>query len=466
MDLLERVRDDMARHRMTEPDSKVVVAVSGGPDSVTLLHILYLLKDELEISLHIAHLNHMLRGEESEEDARFVAGLARNYGLPATVQAIDVPAYREQRSVSVEVAAREVRYAFLNEVARQCGAVKVALAHQADDQAETILINFLRGSGTTGLKGIPPVRQGFYIRPLLSLRRFEIERYCAENKLKYRIDSSNIKEVYLRNRVRHSLIPLLEREYNPALVPALLRLGELCREEAEYLEAQTRLAFRNSLKEECNGRLTLGLAELAAMDLAVRRRVIRMAYSKLMGRDGNISFHHVEEVIRLVDRGATGSCIILPGRVKAIRSYRTLEVALEKDGPGVPYYLYPLVIPGATHIPELERTIYAELFPIAAIKQDLKKLPPAEAMLDFDKLPQQLYVRRRRNGDIFHPFGRSKGIKLKEFLIKQKIPQVQRDRLPLIGTPEDIVWVAGLRSGERWKIDQTTKRVLHLKIVP
>jgi tRNA(Ile)-lysidine synthase len=464
MDLLNRVRDDMARHRMTEPGTKVVLAVSGGPDSVTLLHILFLLKNELEISLHIAHLNHMLRGEESDEDARFVAGLAKNYGLPVTVQAIDVPAYREQRHTSVEVAAREVRYGFLSEVARQYGAAKVALAHQADDQAETILINFLRGSGTTGLKGIPHVRQGVYIRPLLSVRRLEIERYCAENGLKYRTDSSNIKEVYLRNRVRHSLIPFLEKEYNPALVPALLRLGDICRVEDEFFEAKTRRAFHDALKEEAAGRLALGLADLAGVDLAVRRRVIRMAWAELTGREGNISFQHVEDVIRLIDRGATGSCIVLPGRVKAIRSYRTLELTGEEDVSEVPYYLYPLVVPGETYIPELDQTIYSELFPMTDLRQDLKKLPPTEVMLDYNKLPQQLYVRRRRKGDVFHPFGLSAGLKLKEFLIKQKIPRLQRDRLPLVGTPEDIVWVAGLRSGDNWKIDQKTKLVLRLKI--
>ncbi|TEB17225.1 tRNA(Ile)-lysidine synthase [Pelotomaculum sp. FP] len=465
MDLLDRVRNDMARHRMTEPGSKVVVAVSGGADSVTLLHLLYLLKDELEISLHIAHLNHMLRGEESEEDARFVAGLAQSYGLPSTVQSIDVLAYREQRRNSVETAAREVRYSFLSDVASQCGAKRVALAHQADDQAETILINFLRGSGTTGLKGIPPVRQGGYVRPLLSLRRFEIERYCAENGLKFRTDSSNMKEVHLRNRVRHRLIPLLEKEYNPALVPALLRLGELCREEDEYFETRARQAYLGALAGESEGCLTLRLADLAGVDLAVRRRVIRMAWAALAGHEGTLSFQHVEDVIRLIEGGRTGSSAILPGSVEAVRSYRFLELMREEERTGAPYYQHPLVIPGTTHIPELDRTVYAELVPFD-FRPDPKKLPPNEAVLDWDKLPKQLYVRRRKAGDVFHPFGMPAGMKLKDFFIKQKIPQAQRDRLPLVGTPEAIVWVPGLRAGERWKVDHTTKRILRLKIEP
>jgi tRNA(Ile)-lysidine synthase len=426
---------------------------------------LSLLKDELEISLHVAHLNHMLREEESEEDARFVAGLAQSYGLPVTVQSIDVPAYRQQHRNSIEVAAREVRYRFLNDVASRCGALKVALAHQADDQAETILINFLRGSGTTGLKGIPPVRQGFYIRPLLSLRRFEVERYCAENGLKYRTDSSNLKDDYLRNRVRHSLIPFLAKEYNPALVPALLKLGEICREEDDYLEGLARQAYLGALAVETPGRLTFEMSQLAGMDLALKRRVIRMAWAVLAGSGGNLTFQHVEDVIRVIDGGRTGSRAVLPGRVEALRTYRFIEFSREEGRIEVPYYRYPLVIPGGTYIPELDRTVYAELLPLT-VRQDPKKLSLNEVLLDFDKLPQQLFVRRRREGDVFHPFGMPVELKLKEFMIKQKVPQAKRDSLPLVGTPEDIVWVAGLRSGERWKVDQTTKHVLHLKVVP
>jgi tRNA(Ile)-lysidine synthase len=465
MDLLDRVRDYMARHRMTEPGCKVVVAVSGGPDSVTLLHILYLLKDELDISLHIAHLNHMLRGEESEEDARFVAGLAQSYGLPVTIQSIDVPAYRVRHQYSLEVAAREVRYGFLNDVLRQCGASRVALAHHADDQAETVLINFLRGGGTTGLKGIPPVRQGVYVRPLLSIRRFEIEKYCAENGLQFRIDSSNKEEVYLRNRIRHSLIPYLEEKYNPALVPALLRLSEICREEDDYLEARAGQVYAGALESEAPGRLVLRLADLACAGPAIRRRVIRMAWAAVAGQEGYLSFGHVEEVMRLTSAGSTGSRAVLPGRVKAVRSYHFLELIREENTTGVPYYLYPLLIPGTTYIPELDRAVRADLVPFD-LRMEPKKLPPTEALLDWDKLPDKLYVRRRKAGDRFHPFGMPAEFKLKEFFIKQKIPLAQRDQLPLVGTPEAIVWVAGLRSGEKWKIDSATKRVLHLKIVP
>lgn len=463
MDLLHRVRVNLYRHRMVERGRKVMVAVSGGPDSVALLHILYLLKEELEISLHVAHLNHMFRGAESEADALFVADMAERYGLPATVESLDVPAYRDQNRLSGQVAAREVRYRFFYETANRVGAYKVALAHQADDQAETILINFLRGTGITGLKGISPVREGIYIRPLLTVRRSEIERYCDEMSLSFRQDSSNIKPVYTRNRVRMNLMPLLEREYNPGLVPALLRLGEICREEDSYLEEQAEKAYQDALQAAAAGRVVLRLDSLRGTPVAIRRRVLRRAWQFLTGELKNLAFQHAEAALDLLYGGATGSRAVLPGNVVAVRSYNTLELIKEQGKLGVSYYIHPVKVPGATYIPELDRTVYAALAPRSPA-HDPKSLPPEEALLDYEKLPPQIFVRRRLEGDVFYPFGQVSELKLKDFFIKQKVPREERDRIPLVSTPEEIVWVGGMRTGERWKVDEKTARVLHLKL--
>lgn len=453
----------MIRHRMVERGVKVVAAVSGGPDSVVMLHILNLLKDELGISLHVAHLNHLFRGAESDEDARFVAGMAGRYGLPFTIKSVDVTAYRKKERLSKQVAAREVRYRFLLDTAGEVGAQNIALAHQADDQAETILINFLRGAGASGLKGIVPVRENLYIRPLLTVRRFEIERFCGEMDLPFRQDSSNLKTVYLRNRVRLNLVPVLERDYNPGLVPALLRLGEICREEDGFLEAEAAKAFRESLLERNAERIALRLEHVSGLPVAIRRRVLRHAWQSLARSKRNLSYLHTEVLMELVGRDTTGARAVLPGKIIAIRTYQTIEFI---DGQGeseVPYYIYPLNVPGATFIPELGRTLHAVVAPREAVA-DPRSLSPEEVLLDFDRLPSKIFVRRRLDGDLFHPFGQVSSTKLKDFLIKQKIAREERDRIPLVSTPGEIIWAGGVRAGEGFKIKDNTKRVLHLKL--
>jgi len=465
MDLLQRVSGYISRHRMVERGDKVLAAVSGGPDSIALLHILYLLKDELGISLHVAHLNHMFRGEESEKDALFVAEAAKRYGLPVTVKAVDVPQYRLRRHLSNQVAAREIRYGFFLETAGQAGASKVALAHQGDDQAETILINFLRGAGTTGLKGIPPVREGFYIRPLLNVRRSEIEAFCSEMNLAFRQDSSNLKPVYTRNRIRLNLVPLLEKEYNTGLVPALLRLGEICREEDSCLDDLAQAAFQGALLESGPGQVLLSLERLSAAPLAIRRRILRRAWQAASGAAVNLDFQHAEAVLGLINSGTTGSQTVMPGNVVAVRTYSALELKAAQAKKGLAGYLYPLQVPGVTHVPEIGVSVCAEILPREQ-DQNPRGLPLCEAMLDFEKLPPALFVRRRRAGDVFYPYGQVSQLKLKDFLIKQKVPREKRDRLPLVCTPEDIVWVGGIRTGEKWKVCGSTKKVLHLKLIP
>lgn len=465
MDLFQRVRSNINHHRMAKQGDTVVVAVSGGPDSVALLHILYTLKDDLGLSLHVAHLNHMFRGKESLAEARFVADLAGRYDLPATVESFDVPAYRNEKRLSVQSAAREVRYRFLMDTAARERASRVALAHQADDQAETILNNFLRGTGVSGLKGILPVRDGLYIRPLLNVRRYEIESFCSELGLSCCCDPSNLKPVYTRNKIRLELLPLLEREYNPALVPALLRLGEICREEDACLDEISEETYKKALVTSGSGFLSLRRDVVDSAPLAVRRRVLRKAWGVVSGGLKEISFEHTGDLVNLLEAGATGGRAVLPGDITALLSYHHIDFAAKMEDTELPVFVHPLQIPGTTPVPELDLDIYAALFERKP-GLDPGTLPPDEVFLDFDKLQPCLFVRRRREGDLFQPFGRKSEVKLKDFLIKQKVPRKERDRIPLVCTPEEIVWAGGIRAGEKWKIDDQTLRVLHLKILP
>ncbi|MDK2887322.1 MAG: tRNA(Ile)-lysidine synthase [Thermoanaerobacter sp.] len=462
MALEQVVRLFINKFGMISPGDRVLVGVSGGPDSVALLHLLWRMKDELQISLAVAHLNHMFRGEEARADARLVEELAESLGLPAYVEEFDVPAYRERTGLSAQEAARQVRYRFFEEVAGRTGASRVALGHHADDQAETILFNFLRGTGLAGLKGIPPVR-GKYIRPLLDVRRHEIEKYCREHSLPVREDASNKKTIYTRNRIRLQLIPQLEAEYNPRLVEALMHLGHICREEDGYLEDQADLLYEQVFEAVRENYLLLEVEGLLSSPPALVRRVLRRAWRQLTGTGTDLTYLQVESLLDLLYKPAGGKIVELPRGVKASRFDRFLRLWIGGVISTVPDYSYPLEVPGITYIPEINTSIEARLVTLEEAP-DPGLLSPREALLDYDTLPAMLVVRRRREGDRFQPLGMPARMKLKKFLIEQGIPREERDRLPLVEAGGEIVWVGGVRPGEPWKVTGKTRRCLYLRI--
>ncbi|MBM7855985.1 tRNA(Ile)-lysidine synthase [Desulfohalotomaculum tongense] len=465
MNTRERVLNFIQSHQMINPGELVLVAVSGGADSVALLHMLCNLKEKLNISLHVAHLNHMFRGEESREDARFVKALCQAWQVPCTVAEKDVSQYRKKHRLSSQVAAREVRYNFLEQVAQQQGAGVIALAHHADDQAETVMLNLIRGAGLSGLAGILPVRDSRYryIRPLLEIRRRDIERYCKENGLKYRTDSSNKKTIYLRNKVRMHLMSILEKEYNPEIVSSLGRMAELCREEDRYIDQQVLKLWESVVCGINKNRVELDLKKFNRLHLAVQRRVIRYAWIKLTGGQKDLSFYHVEAVIKQC-KNLNLATVELPGGYKCKVTYSKIQLELQHDKKDIPYYCYPLKIPGKTIIDEIGKVITAQLYQAGEFHRDPAKLPGNEAALDYDRTGAEIFVRKRRQGDVFKPQGTGGTVKLKKFFIDQKVPREKRDLIPIVCSSSEIIWVSGLRVGEYWKITGNTRTILHLKM--
>jgi tRNA(Ile)-lysidine synthase len=463
MPLIQQVAEQIKKHGMVTGGETVVVGVSGGPDSVALLHILCRLKESLNIRLVVAHLNHCFRGAEADADARFVRELAEHLRLEAHVESRDVPAYCVERGISAQVAAREVRYSFLSEVAVKTGAAKVALGHHADDQAETILLHLIRGTGTGGLRGMLPVRDNFFIRPLLTVRRRDIEAYCRRHGLAVRHDSSNAQPKYLRNRVRLELAPLLEKNYNPNWVETVNRLGEILREEDEYLEQQADQVYRRIRLGPGGNTVRLNRERLLACPGALTRRVIRRAWAELCGDSGDLEFKHIDKVLEIIKGGGGRRQIALPRSVILISNYDLVELTLDRKNEGVPFYQYCLKVPGITTIPETGVSIGAQVIPVHEAG-DPSGLGPCEALLDYDRLSRPLVVRRRLDGDRFAPLGLEGSVKLKKFFIDQKVPREVRDYIPLVVSGGDIVWVAGLRPGERWKITGDTTNCLRLYI--
>ena len=464
MDLLAQVKLTIEKFRMISPGDKVLAGVSGGADSVALAHLLHRLKEALNFSLCMAHLNHRFRGEEAEADARLVESLARQWEIPLVSENIDVPAYLAKHRLSPQQGAREVRYRFFRETADRLGASRVALGHHADDQAETVLLNLIRGAGLSGISGIPPAREGVYIRPLLRSRSPELELYCREFGLPFRVDSSNLKPVYLRNRVRLELIPLLEEKYNPAVVDCLNRLADIARDEDRYLEDTAREIFESAVESRGEGRVTISVLKIQCQPVAIGRRLIRMAYRELAGYGRSPTLDQVDRALELALSGPPRGEIDLPGGVTLVKRQRFMEIIKDRGTLQVPDYRYPLRIPGLTPVPEVGRTILAGTVE-AGQAGDPALYAADRALLDLEKLKAPLCVRRRREGDLFHPLGAGGRTKLKKFFIELKVPREHRDAIPIVTCGNDIIWVAGFRPGDPFKVTARTRLCLQLELL-
>jgi len=458
--LLETVRETIQTHSLLEKGDGVVVGVSGGPDSIALLDLLYRLKDVYSITLYPAHLNHGFRGREAEEDLVFCRRICGQYGLTLISESVDVPALIQRERRSAQALAREVRYDFFFRTAKRCGAGRIALGHHADDQAETLLMRLLRGAGLRGLSGIPIQRPPGIIRPLLMVSRKEILEYLAERKISFREDSSNLKEIYLRNRVRKELTPLLIRKYNPNLVRDLGKTAEILREEEDYLQKIARAHFA---PVPVPGGVSLDLHPLAGFHRALVRRIIRLAIAECLGGLSGISFSHIEAVMSLMSVPGSSGRVDLPRGLKVRKIYDRLEFGMggEKESPPGRERLR---VPGREKLSRFGVEVISEIIPVEEFRGTCRK---QEAALDFDKCFLPLSVRAREEGDLFFPAGFGKRKKLKRFLIDEKIPAPLRGRIPLFVDREDrILWVGGVRMDHRFIMTDETSRVLLLRMVP
>jgi tRNA(Ile)-lysidine synthase len=455
----------------------LVVGVSGGPDSVCLLHLLRELQEPLEIRLHVAHLNHGLRGSEADADAEYVAELARSLGLPATIQRQDVAAYRERHGGSLEEAAREVRYGFFARVAQSLGGDRVAVGHTADDQVETLLLHLIRGAGLEGLRGMAPLSlwrsrdssaRVMVVRPLLGVRRCQTLGYCAAQGLAPREDSSNREPWARRNRIRSELLPLLRR-YNPQIDAALLATARSATDELAFFQGKV-LELWKGLVRETPGGISLDTKLVAQLPPALQRHLLREVVRRWWGDLRSLESSHVEAMMGVLARPGGGKQVSLPEGLTFSADYRHAFL-----GPGeAPQDLpplsgkHPLAIPGETLIPGWR--VMASLLPAQA-ERGSGGFPGSsaegwKAYLDAEVAGPRLWVRPRRPGDSFYPLGMAHPKKLQEFMVDEKIPRALRGRVPLVCSPAGILWVVGWRLDDRAKITLRTRQVLHLEFQP
>jgi tRNA(Ile)-lysidine synthase len=439
------------------PGDKVLVAVSGGADSLALLYLLEQFSKELGYELFVAHLNHLTRGKESDEDARFVEKEANKLSLPVFVDKIDV-----QKSVlksSFQESARILRYQFLEDVLISIKGDKIALGHTADDRIETVLMNLLRGTGLRGLAGIPEAR-GHVIRPILSCTRNEIEGFLDEQKLIHRTDSSNKETKYLRNKIRHEVIPFL-RTFNPDISGNLLGLAEIAREEEQWMSEKTRELYSQLVTPE-NEDFCFEINEFENQPLAMKRRLIRETFYRLNGSLREITALHVQQVLDLFSRARVGCSLKLPGNVRVVCGYETVHFSLSDDLASTEIDKKPkrLEIPGVTSLPQIGVQFHARL-----LEQPMQKpVDQKQAFLDFEKTGENIQIRFFQPGDSFVPLGMSGHKKVKSYFIDQKVPREERSLIPILtNTHDDIIWVYGERISDSFRVAENTKKVLFIE---
>ena len=467
--VLSELRRAVRVHEMS--GSRMLAAVSGGPDSLALVHALARLRDSLGVRLHAAHLDHGLRPGESEADARFVREAMEELRVPLFSEKADVGQYRKERRLSVEDAARQVRYQFLARVSEHIGADAVAVGHNLDDQAETVLMHLIRGSGLAGLRAMTPVYRRSVdgvaltiFRPLLRVPKADTVAYCSENGLSPRFDESNLSEDMTRNRIRMDLLPQL-RSYNPAIAVSLGRLAESVSHDLDFISQAVDKAASDVVSRGTTG-VTLDRSAFAHLHPAIQRHLLRRAVEVVAGDAADLEFAHIEEMTRLM-AGPAGKKTRLPGRITLEVDHDSAQLSAGEDG---------------AVLPELEQSTIGLRVPGDVISGGWKvsvrraenletSKEPADGLglrlverFDADSLGTDLYVRTRRQGDVFRPLGMSSEKRLAEFMKDAHVPARWRDRIPVIvNASGEVAWVVGWRIADWAKITDDTRRVVEVR---
>ncbi|MBI3398253.1 MAG: tRNA lysidine(34) synthetase TilS [Deltaproteobacteria bacterium] len=472
--MLSKVKNTIKKFGMIRKGNTVVVGVSGGVDSVVLLHLLLQLAAEYKLSLIAAHLNHSLRGKESDRDAAFVRDLTKKLNIKFIGKKVDVKSLLK-KGESLQDAARKARYAFFEETAKKYKARRIATGHNLDDQAETVIMRFLKGAGLRGLSGIPPVRDN-YIRPLIDATRKEIERYATDNELQFVKDSSNKSIKYLRNKIRLKLMPILEG-YNPRIRSDMARLANILARDEDYLKDQAKDSYKSLVIRQDANIISLSLKKLRNAHDAIKARVFFMTVEELVGSSRGFYSYHIEDFLKLLHNNAPNISVNLPHAVTIYKEYDIVTIARgqrsavsgRKRTEGLSFE-QALKINGETsviadsgiRIADFKTKIQNPLTLI--LSPEGRGKGEGEAYFDYDKLKLPLTIRNFRPGDRFMPLGMKGHKKLKALFIEKKIVRRKRGLIPIIVSGNEIVWVAGVRQAEYAKVGPKTKMVLKIEM--
>jgi tRNA(Ile)-lysidine synthase len=454
--LLARFEKCLREHRLVAPGQTVLVAVSGGVDSMVLLDLFACIQEPWRLQLVVAHLNHGLRGKEADRDQTFVSTRAGHYGLPVVTERADVAGYARQRHLSREAAAREVRYDFLRRAAQQAGAERVALGHHANDQAETFLDHLLRGAGLAGLGGMWWQRD-IFVRPLLGFTRAELTEYATHHRLPFCEDSSNVDLRMRRNRLRHELVPHLASHYNPRVVEALSRACQAFQEADQGLRIIAARQLARDGREE-GGKIVLDIAEFLRYLSVTQKYVLMDVVERMGGRRSQLDSRTLERVLRLVRQARPGTRVSLGGGIEAAVSGRYLVIGPSAQGS----FCLPVHI--GREVADPARGFVFKCSPATREEfQALRGTSPAVEFVDAGQVEEPLRLRSWQRGDRFFPLGMQESKKLSDFFIDAKVPHHRRHLVPLLECAKGIIWVCGLRLDERFRVTDKTRQLLRLE---
>ncbi|MGL4797114.1 MAG: tRNA lysidine(34) synthetase TilS, partial [Paraclostridium sp.] len=419
--IIDKVRSTINKYDLLQEGDKIVLGLSGGPDSVCLLHILKQLESEYKISIYAAHLNHQIRGIEAQKDAMYISNLCDSLGIKFFIKSIDVPTYCKENGLSIEEGARKLRYEMFHEIKQKTNSNKIAVGHNLNDQVETILMRMMRGTGLQGLKGIEHKRDNVIIRPILDIDRVDIEKYCEEYNLNPRIDSTNLESIYTRNKIRLELIPYMKENFNDNIIESISRMGNNLKADSDYIEQEALIKF-NEVAVLNDESVEIKLDKYAKLHISIKSRIIRNAIKYILGDTNFVDQKHIEDVFELENDNKIDKHLVLPRGVFVYRKKNTILITNKELVYEEIEFSYKLPKEGIVKIKELGLCVETSVVSIERFNS--MKVDKSSKGFDFDKFKGGIVVRSRKSGDKIKLAGGSK--KIKDLFIDLKIPREER----------------------------------------
>ena len=472
--MIHKVKAYIANHQMLSKGDRVVAGVSGGADSICLLHVLLLLREEYDLTLAVVHINHGIRGPEAERDERFVKEICEGNGIEFKSSYYDVRKIARDEGLSEEEAGRKVRYEAFYQYCDGHKFNRLAIAHNKNDNAETVLFHLFRGAGIRGMSGMEPCRsislesgEITLIRPLLDVTRDEIEKFLGKEAIPYLVDSTNLTDEYSRNKIRNQILTYASRELNTQAISNVADAATTLKEIEDYLEAQLQQRFAAIVTKD-NGRYRIAIDCLRGEHVVMQKGIVRLILQKLAGKSRDLEAKHVTAALALLSK-QVGRHINLPYGIIAEREYDNISFFRETPGGYVgaeeQFQAMSLKVPGRTNLPESRKAFVTELLP--SKKYDPIPKNSCAKWFDYDKIENAVEIRTRKEGDYIQINASGGRKKLKDYFIDQKIPQKARNSQLLITDGSHVMWIPGIgdRMSEKYKVEPSTTRILLIKMI-